>query len=203
MTAKQKQAKHAAEHRHMRDRLLAIFATAGSDALEAGGLWYPTAEDVVRSLAHEHGVSTPRVAGIVAVLSPQQRWRYNIRSARAILQGEPWAVGGYHANRDKAQRLMDGEPVLDVVGGSKVTSFWANLYGSREAVTVDVWAQRAALGHNHPHQPKGARYRRLVKAYRAAAGMAGLPPREFQAIIWLATRPRGEHLRDVAAMAAA
>lgn len=196
MTQKQKQAKHAAEHRHMRDRLLDIYAGANAETREAGRLWYPSAEGVIASLADAHGIGRPRVAGIVAVLSPQQKWRINVRSARAILDGEDWLVAGYAQNRAKAKALLDGAPVLAVVGGDKVTSFWVNLIGSRTAVTIDVWAQRAALGRHHPHQPKGARYRRLVRAYRAAADRVGESAREFQAICWLATRPAAEHDRD-------
>lgn len=196
MTRKQKQAQYAAEHRHMRDRLLAIYAGADAEMREAGRLWYPSAEGVIASLADSHGIGRPRVAGIVAVLSPQQKWRINVRSARAILDGEDWRVGGYEQNRQKAKLLLEGAPVLAVLGGDKVTSFWANLIGSRTAVTIDVWAQRAALGRHHPHQPKGARYKRLTRAYRAAAEAVGELPREFQAICWLATRPAAEHDRD-------
>jgi len=196
MTQKQKQAKYAAEHRHMRDRLLDIYAGTDADTRQAGRLWYPSAEGVIASLSDSHGIGRPRVAGIVAVLSPQQRWRTNVRSARAMLEGEDWLAAGYAQNRDKARALLEGAPVLAVVGGDKVTSFWANLIGSRTAVTVDVWAQRAALGRHHPHQPKGARYRRIVNAYRAAAAKVGELPREFQAIVWLGTRPAAEHDRD-------
>lgn len=196
MTIRQRQAKHAAEHRHMRDRLLAIFDAASPAVLEAGGLWYPRAEDVIADLSREYQIGRPRVAAIVAVLSPRQRWRKNIEGARAALEGEAWRAPGYAVNREKAEAIRAGAPIAAIVGGDKVTNFWANLIGSRAAVTIDVWAQRAALGYLHRHQPKAGRYQRLVAAYRAAAERAGVPPREFQAIIWLATRPPAEHERD-------
>ncbi len=200
MTKRQRQAKHAAEHRHMRDRLVRIFETASCVALEDGGLWYPRAEDVIADLSREFAIGRPRIAAVVAVLSPRQRWRKNIAGARAALEGEAWRAAGYDVNRDKARALIAGAPLESIIGGEKVTSFWANLIGSRTAVTVDVWAQRAALGYFHRHQPKTGRYARLVEAYRAAATKVGVPPREFQAIIWLATRPAGEHIRDMEAI---
>jgi hypothetical protein len=196
MTKRQRQAKHAAEHRHMRDRLLSIYAAAESDVLDAGRLWYPGAETVIADLSREFQLGRPRVAAIVAVLSPQQRWRKNIESARHVLEGEAWRALGYDANRAKAVALAGGAPLEQIIGGDKVTSFWANLIGSRTAVTVDVWAQRAALGRHHPHQAKHARYARLVAIYRAAAEKAGETPREFQAIVWNAIRPAIEHDRD-------
>jgi hypothetical protein len=198
MTRRQRQARYAAEHRHWRDRLLRRFETASADALEGGGLWYPRAEAVIAELADRHGVARPRVAAIIAVLSPRQRWRKNVESAVRVLEGEAWRAAGYAANRTKAERLAAGAPLADVIGGDKVTAFWANLIGSREAVTVDTWAARAAYGLDRPlpDQPKGTRYTRLARAYRAAAESAGIPPREFQAIVWLAVRPASEFEKD-------
>lgn len=196
MTKRQRQAKHAAEHRHMRDRLLSIYSAAAPDVIEAGRLWYPGAENVIADLSREFSLGRPRVAAIVAVLSPRQRWRKNIEGARAVLEGEPWRAPGYDVNRDKAVALAAGAPLEAIIGGDKVTSFWANLIGSRTAVTVDVWAQRAALGYYHRHQPKRGRYERLVSIYRAAAEAAGETPREFQSIVWNAIRPAVEYKRD-------
>lgn len=196
MTKRQRQAKHAAEHRHMRDRLLRIFDAADADVTAAGRLWYPGAENVIADLSREFSLGRPRVAAIVAVLSPRQRWRKNIEGARHVLEGEAWRAPGYDSNRAKAEALATGTPLELVIGGDKVTSFWANLIGSRTAVTVDVWAQRAALGYYHRHQPKHGRYERFVNIYRAAAEAAGETPREFQAIIWNAIRPAVEYKRD-------
>lgn len=196
MTKRQRQAKHAAEHRHMRDRLLSIYSAASGDVVEAGRLWYPGAENVIADLSREFSLGRPRVAAIVAVLSPRQRWRKNIEGARHVLEGEAWRAPGYAENRAKAEALLAGAPIEQIVGGEKVTSFWANLIGSRTAVTVDVWAQRAALGYYHRHQPKRSRYRRLVSIYRAAAETVGETPREFQSIVWNAIRPAVEHERD-------
>lgn len=196
MTKRQRQAKHAAEHRHMRDRLLRIFDAADADTLEAGRLWYPGAENVIADLSREYQLGRPRVAAIVAVLSPRQRWRKNIEGARRVLGGEPKRAPGFDTSRNKAKLLAAGSPLEEILGGDKVVSFWANLIGSHTAVTVDVWAQRAALGYYHPHQPKNSRYERLVNIYRAAAETAGETPREFQAIIWNAIRPAVEFKRD-------
>lgn len=195
------QARNAANHRHFRDRLVAAYESADAEAVEAGRLWYPTGEKVIAKLAADYIVGIPAAAGIVAVLSPQQKWRYNIESARSILAGHG-RIMGYGTNVAKAKRIAAGEPADAIVGGPKVRNFWANLRGSREAVTIDVWAQRAAAGRNLA-PPKGPQYLRVVKAYRAAAAQCGEAPRDFQAIIWLCTRPRAEHLRDVAAIAAA
>lgn len=197
-TARQRRARKAAEHRHMCDRLIRVYGEAAHADRAEGRRWYPNAEANIASLAEAFGIGRPAVAGIVAALSPQQKWRTNLNSARLVLEGR--VPSGYGANRVKAEALRDGASPFDVLGGDKVTSFWANLIGSGETVTVDVWAQRAATGKNLP-PPRGARYRAIADAYRAAAKIVGESPRDFQAIIWLATRPQAEHRRDVAALA--
>jgi hypothetical protein len=196
MNPRQRQAKYAAEHRHWRDRLLAVHSASSPDVLEAGRLWYPDAEAIIAALAERYAQPRPQVAGIVAALSPQQRWRKNVESAISILEGRG-SVAGYAANREKARRIVEGEYAWHVLGGDKVCAFWANLIGSRYAVTIDTWAQRGAIGRM-TEQPKNARYERIARAYRAAAYIVGETPREFQAQVWLAVRPQSEHREDTA-----
>jgi hypothetical protein len=199
MNSRQRQALYAAEARWTQHRLVSAFANTPPETRVDGWHWYRDAEAIVALLADRYHQPRPQVAGILAVLSPRQRWRKNVESAIHVLEGEPWRVAGYAANREKAERIADGEPALFVLSGDKVSSFWANLIGSRYAVTIDTWAQRAAIGRM-AEQPKGPRYARLAQAYAAAAHMVGWTPREFQAAIWLATRPRSEHAKDKIAM---
>lgn len=202
MNRRARQAQYAAEHRHWRDRLTRHFEVAPAEIHIEGAAWYGNAERVVAELAEAHGLSRPRVAGVIAALSPQVRWRENVESATRILEGKYTGVQGYPANVGKASAIAaGGDPDL-ILGGDKVRAFWANLIGSREAVTVDTWAARAAYGLERPlpGQPKGTRYERIARAYRAAAASVAAHPREFQAIVWLAVRPPTEHEKDVEAI---
>jgi len=195
--ARRRRARHAAEHRHMRDRLLDLWHGADPATVQAGREWYPAAEGIVAALAERYHAPRPHVAGILAALSPQQRWRRNVLSAVAVLEGEPRRAAGYKPNVAKAEAIAAGHPPLGVLGGDKVTAFWANLYGSRHAVTIDTWMTRAATGATRaPEQPKGAYYARIRNALESAAAMAGEHPREFQAAVWLAIRPSLEHHKD-------
>lgn len=180
----------------MRDRLLTLHDGAADAVREAGRNWYPSAEGAIATLANAYGVGRPTAAGVVAALSPQTRWRKNLEGAEAVLNGEPWRATGYGSNVAKAERIAAGSSPLLVLGGDKVRSFWANLVGSRATLTIDVWAQRAATGRDLA-PPKGNRYRRIARAYEAAAAAVGEHPRDLQAICWLAIRPAAEHDRDV------
>lgn len=132
---------------------------------------------------------------MLAALSPRQRWRRNVLSAEAVLAGRPWNAAGYAPNVAKARDIAAGHPPLAVLGGDKVRAFWAALYGSRYAITIDKWMTLAALGRP-AEQPKGDRYARICRALESAAAITGETPREFQAVCWLAVRPSPEYARD-------
>jgi hypothetical protein len=180
----------------MVNRLIGHYVSADGDTTMAGRLWYPNAQATCARIAEEFGLGLPAVTGIVAVLSPSKRWRENVLAAETILRGRR-PTNLYTNSATKAERIRDGARALDVVSGPKVSSFFANLLGSRYAVTIDIWAQRAATA-KMLEAPKKARYRRLVAAYKSAAAIVGETPRDLQAIVWLATRPAAEHKRDLA-----
>lgn len=201
MTRRQRQAKNAAEHRHMRDRIVRAYEGTSAALRTAGRLWYPTAEAVIAELSDRYGVSRGNTAAVVAALSPQTRWRSNIVAAEALLEGRRSIAlaHAYPLNVAKADRVLSGDDADGVLGGPKVRAFWKNLAGNRNAVTVDVWAARAASG-GQIDAPSPAQYLRIADAYAAAADMVGETNRETQAIVWLAVRPVSEHERDARAI---
>jgi len=69
-----------------------------------------------------------------------------------------------------------------------VRAFYAAIMGDENAVTVDVWAARAAEGERNDVAPKGARIVAIIDAYRTAAAILGVSPRECQAAVWVYTR---------------
>lgn len=190
--------RYAAEHGHMVRRLLATYAEADAATLAEGREWYSHAERMVAELAAHYGLARSTVAGVVAALSPQRRWRENVAQAETLLERRP-VRNAYQANVLKAEAIADGADPLEVLGGPKVRAFFANLIGGREVVTVDVWAQRAATGRDL-EAPKWGRYRRIARAYREVAARVGEHPRDFQAIIWLTLRPSTEHAKDKEAL---
>lgn len=214
-------AKYAAEHRHARDRLLAVYAGATDAEVAEGRAWYDTAREIAANLASPaDGIDTERAAAIIAVLSPQVRWKENVESARlvigATLAGRvrmPPGVRAYPSNVRKAQAIVRGAEIGlgpgDGLGGEapKVRNFWRAIVGDSDAVTLDVWAMRAALVRRDIASytwakvptPKRAFYPRAVGWYRDAAERCGETPRDFQAIIWTAIRGVERHRADIAA----
>ncbi len=170
-------------------RLLAVFDACTAAELAAGLDWYARAEREATALAAGTDLSVAQCAGIIAALSPRVTWSVNLAGAAAMVDAanagrlEP-IVAGMTANRAKAWRIALGEDPDAVLGGPKVRAFWANITGDYDAVTVDVWAARAAEGYSDPRAPKGARYSAIAEAYRRAAVARGIAPRSMQAAVW-------------------
>jgi hypothetical protein len=208
MTRRQRHGRRAAGIGAAAYRLRALYAQTTAATRAAGAGWYPAAYREACAILPADPV---RGAAIIAALSPQVGWRENLRAAARIaadpyVAGEP-NVPGYMANRMKAAAIADGAPLTghpgDALGGQapKVRAFWRAICGDLEAVTLDIWAMRAAYPGAAMRPPAGDAYRRGVLAYRAAARRLQVAPRDLQAILWVHVRGIEKHHAD--AMAAA
>jgi hypothetical protein len=151
--------------------------------------WYKRANKECRVIAEFYGLTLECFVGIVAALSPQMNWKYNIREAVSLVT-KGYALG-YGANVTKARVILAGAPPLDILGGNKVRSFYLNIMDpSCDEVTVDTWALRIAAGD--PGYPASGitnkQYARLREAYREVADKVGLVACELQAITWVHIR---------------
>lgn len=177
------------EARNMTRRLLRFYDRASAADLAAGLEWYDKAEREAIALAAGTDLTPNQTAGIIAALSPRIQWQANLDAAAKMVEaaqkGKPEPiVAGLKANRAKAWKIANGADPADVLGGPKVTAFYANISGDHEAVTVDVWTARAAEGKDNPNAPKGKRYERIADAYRRAAAARSVSPRTMQATVW-------------------
>jgi hypothetical protein len=168
-------------------------ASQREDHYRDGATWYTDSRRFARRLARETGASERTAAGVIAALSPRQTWAGNQRAARAVLVAaqrrdrQPPRVG---LGRSVAQAwaIAHGARPLSVLSGPKVRSFYRNLTGDLQAVTVDVWAARAA--GVDPDRLTPRLYELVAGAYIAAAQEVGVPPAVLQAIVWTEIRGR-------------
>lgn len=168
---------------------------ASSAAHRAAGLgWYAEAWRVAGEIWPER---PDLAAGVIAALSPRCQWSTNVVWARAMVHaartGAPCpAVHTEKGMRPQAWRIANGEAPLSVLNGPKVRAFWSNIVGDTDAVTVDTWAARAATGLSGKDAERAistpARYRAVADAYRRAAVILGITPRECQAAVWVHVR---------------
>jgi len=180
-----------------------------------GETWYSDAQARIAELAEAYGISLPRAAAVVAVLSPMVRWERNIEEARMVLETARTGVGvgpderipGLTAFRKNQRKALDYALLLTEPDwlthrpkGPKVGAFWALLAGYEldTAVVVDSIAILAAVRVDptpfttsmdaKPYFNRPLTLRRIQDAYQAEAKCAGIQPHAMQATVWLVWR---------------
>jgi len=182
-------------------RIVECYRSADKWTVAAGKNWYPA----VREMA---GVMHPSVvagAGVIAALSPRQRWdkniEYAVRVCDAARSGEVMpSVGGTLRNVTKAWNIALGSYKFDPIeelnsseGSYKVNRFYYNILGDQSMVTVDVWATKVALPDYDKAGVRGNTYLLIGDAYKQAAREIGtISARDLQAVCWINVRGSAE-----------
>lgn len=168
-------------------------AQADEKTVRLGEYWYAEGRDMALEVGDGDEVLG---AAVIAILSPRRAWRDNVALAYAWSRGETVRTMGDQVR--KLERVRNGEDLDGIVGGPKVRSFWRNLAGDASAVTVDIWALRAALASDdvtdddYGKLASAGRYDLVAQAYRIVAARYGEAPSTTQAIVWIVTRGSAE-----------
>lgn len=188
--------------------ILAVYHSATSPEHRRGFQWYLMAQAQARRLASRYELPLSTSVGVIAALSPGLEWLQNIVDAEALIKAflendEPPMVGVYgRRNRDKALSILRGADPVDVLGGLKVRSFYANILqpNNPDPVTIDRHAY--CLAHGIRSERSGfasvdikltpKRYRETAEAYREIAADLNLLPNQLQATTWLAWKRTNE-----------
>lgn len=190
-------------------RILKVFSDATPEEIEAGVNWYAIANREARALADDHGLPLYIVVGVIAALSPNNRWERNLIDAASMLQA--WKDGApvdavtvctYKAMRAKAWSILetnaitpDGlsvDDVLSILNGQKIVAFAQCILG-HDACCIDGHALNIARGERHAltsaQNSVGKKlFRDLQKAYSNAGKLRGYTAFEMQAITWTVWR---------------
>lgn len=194
LTVKQQAKRDAiiADYRPSVANIVRTFRAANERQLAEGAAWYAEAHSAARALSPN---DITIGAGVIAALSPRMDWTRNLTLAiKAFADGV--ATGAMPANTAKADRIMNGESALDVLGGDKVRSFFGVIVDPTDAhaVVVDRHAFDVAVGKTHddetraPLLAKSWVYDMFADAYREAARILGYSPSQVQAVTWTVWR---------------
>jgi len=171
-------------------RILNAWDAADAETRRLGAAWYATAQLQAAAMVVEPG-GLDRACGVVAALSPRCGWEQNLAWAAKVLAAKRQKRGmpevHTRAMRGQAWRIAGGEDPLDVLNGPKVRAFYRNLTGDTNAVTVDVWAARVALGRDDIAGP-GKLYTDIADAYAFAAAERNVARSTMQATTWIHIR---------------
>jgi hypothetical protein len=184
---------------HVRN-ILKVYRMATDDDVRDGIEWYARAFREAVSISRRLSLPVPTIVGVMAALSPNNRWErnkvdaFNLCSAYVKgLTADDIKVSTYHNMKAKAwtileDRLVRDDDILARLNGQKIRSFYSNIMGLDE-VTVDGHALNIARGYRVGLTDDATNigvkmYRELQAAYVRAAKRAGVKPHEMQAITW-------------------
>lgn len=171
--------------------IISVWERATEDQLTHGRTWYRNAHHLATMIADGN---TRAGAGVLAALSPQTAWSYNVKLARDAFENGQ-ARGHVRNALEKAERIMTGENPLDVLPAeSKTWNFFRAIMDpdDQEAVVIDRHAHDVAVGEPWGNGDRGLsnkrRYATLSHAYREAARRLDETPSTVQAVTWVVWR---------------
>lgn len=177
------------------ENILRVFRAATPTDVVEGATWYQTTRDLCAALAHEYDYDISQAIGIFAALSPRTRWSQNVMLATRCMVNGGITAGTLGASMTAANRIVKGEPALDVLNGPKVRAFYGAILEptSSEYVVIDAHAFSIAAGTSMTSKQQSVLKRAGVYdimsgLYREAANILGITPSEVQAITWIAWR---------------
>lgn len=185
--------------------ILAVYQLANVADKTNGQSWYPVAYSVACTLADQYNVSPIVAAGVIAALSPRNKWERNITDAENMLRVhsvDPDSVGSvkvctFGTNKAKAIRILQENPetesdVCAILSGPKLQEFFSCIVGNSKEVCIDghaysIWAGDRITLANVPSI--GKKLRAQIKTdYVKAAAIVGIKPSEMQAVTWCTWR---------------
>ena len=185
--------------------ILAIWNFATPQEKVDGARWYLDAARDAEMISIEHDVPFVTVVGVIAALSPNNKWTRNLTNAAdlvaAFMNGDDidsFKVSCYSAMKRKAWSIMvdmidDKDTMLVRLNGRKICNFARCIWGDSSSVCVDGHARNIAyaerIGLTDSRTNIGLReYGLLTASYNAAAEIAGVPGYVMQAVTWTVWR---------------
>ena len=183
-------ASRATQERYVQN-VVNVHRSATPEQEAAGRAWYPTAHQLADMIADG---DTRVGAGLLAALSPQTSWEYNIElAADAYDSGRPTRHVGDALS--KATRILAGIAPEDVLPMDRKTGHFYRCIvdpTDTDAVCVDRHAHDIAVGSRYGSRGRGldarGRYNLIADVYREAARRLGELPQVVQAVTWVAWR---------------
>lgn len=183
-------------NRPLTRRVTSLVRTASADQLERGRSWYQQAMMDAFAIASDTGYALETVAGVIAALSPQTAWWQNLMLAKQAASAGVMLQGHTGDSMRKVNAILQGAEPLDVLGGLKVRSFYANIIsgGLDAGVTIDrhAWDICTGLkGYAQSLSITPGRYAAASECYSRAAGILSdldMTPAQLQATAWVIWR---------------
>ena len=186
--------------------VLAVYQLANTADVVQGTAWYRDANIIASRLARRYEISERQAIGVIAALSPRNKWERNVADAENLIRvftSDPESVDSvkvctFGRNKAKAIEILQlsepvrDEQVLGILSGPKLREFYGCIIGVHDEVCIDghaysIWAGDRITLAKVPNI--GIKLRKKIKAdYCTAAQEADVTPAQMQAITWCAWR---------------
>ena len=175
--------------------------------------WYKRAHKLGVRLIHAYdGLTLGQAVGVIAALSPNNKWTRNCTDAEAMIK--TWHMGAdpmgvkvctFNKNKAKAAAILaltaddlETDTIAEILNGRKVVAFYRSIMGDPDAVCVDGHAYAVWIGERIPttQTPSlGVKlYADIARAYQLVAKRSyelcgtTLTPTQAQAVTWVTYR---------------
>lgn len=182
--------KNGTSIKRMRNAINRTIEQGDPSMITQGVGWYVEARLQCEDMAINSQYTLDQIAAAVAHLSPRMPWSRNIEFARELVFTGSAPV--MQRSLDNAKRALNSDiPINTFSAGSlKTRSFYQNIVGNHEVVTVDTWAARIAIPGEDSEKILGRRgmYDAISHAYKLVGKDHMIRPAEAQAVAWCAAR---------------
>jgi hypothetical protein len=179
------------EYRSLTRNILRHYRAATPEHIKAGLGWYDAAREECEAIALLGDATIEQAVVALSHLSPRVSWQQNVKALRALLAGQPPPPGTFTRSWAAALEASVSDDPMGTFGRDalKTRYFAAAILGDQMAVVVDVWAGRVAGVMEHTVR-RSSGYNAIADAYRRAAKIEQVAPRDMQAITWCHIRGR-------------
>ena len=185
--------------------ILAVYNLASVTDKQQGQSWYADAHEFALELAAKYNVGSLQVHGVIAALSPRNRWERNMQDAESMVK--VYSAGGdyddlmslkvctFTKNKEKAAKILTLDlidrrdtKIEEILSGPKMIEFYHCIQELAD-VCIDghaysIWVGDRITLANVPSI--GKKLRQTIKAdYREAAKILRVEPYVVQAITWV------------------
>jgi hypothetical protein len=190
----------------------AMLQLATAADIHEGKEWYDRAYKYALRLIHTYPISMGQAVGVIAALSPNNKWERNCIDADRLI--DTFIQGGdltackvctYGKMKQKAVDILsiespDSEAIENILSGQKITAFYQSIMGQTSAVCVDGHAYSVFMGQRIPTSRtpsiSPALYDAIVRSYKLVSERSTelcgeyLTPVQVQAVTWVTFRRR-------------
>jgi hypothetical protein len=194
------------------DSIIATYFQSNTLDRQMGAQWYHNAYMVCVTLGEKYGFCPNTVAGVIAALSPNNKWDQNVEDAETMLRAycyeipfENVKVSTYSINKDKARTIielqLDSDQYIEkVLRGNKTIAFYNCIAkdGNSDTPCIDghaynIWNGSVSNLKEVPSMSDKT-FLLIQDAYRDAAKLISSVTEKYhsaaqiQAITWVAYR---------------